>query len=249
MDSESTTFGHFTRMDELPIECISHIFTFFTFEELNLLSSICKKWQQYCWMFQETITLSIQRRQKLKDVHLKHVAKCTELKALNLHRSRLLTNQGLQTICNLPKLNKLNLSFCSRITDEGIQHLRNLPNIRILLLSYCNQLTSNSFKDISLLVTLRELDLSGCGQLCNDGLEYLCQLKELQKLDLSYNKITKEGIDSLHCFKNMESFRFTTINSKEIPNTPSNWQVTVQPPHMKISTYPQNQDDSDEDFV
>jgi len=261
MDSEPTPLEQFTRMEELPIECISHIFAFFTFEELNILSSICKKWQQYCWVFQETIPLSIHRRQKLRDAHLKHLTKCTQLKTLNLHGSKLLTDEGLKHISSLPKLTKLNLSFCCGITDNGAKYLKTLPNIRFLLLSYCNQLTSKSLEHISALSTLRELDLSGCGEITDEGLEWLSHLKELQKLDLSFNKITREGVELLQqSFQNLISFNVTTIGTRELPNSPgggANWQVVPhQSNQMKMTSMypsahldPRYQDiDSDEDY-
>jgi len=220
MDSEYTALTQFNRLDELPIECISHIFAFFSFEELNVLSSISKKWQQYCWVFQEDIKLSIPRRSQLRDIHLKYLSKAIELKSLNLHGSKHLTDEALKIICRLPKLLKLNLSFCSGITDGGINSLRNLPNIRILNLSYCNQLTGKCFEHIATLKTLKELDLSGCGQLEDDGLEFLCQLPELMKLDLSFNKITKDGIDLIQGIPGIiQGFKYTTVATKDLPSS------------------------------
>jgi len=232
MDSESTTFGHFTRMDELPIECISHIFAFFSFEELNILSSICKKWQQYCWVFQEDIKLSIQRRRLLRDTHLKNLGKAIELKCLNLHGSKHLSDEAIKIICRLPKLLKLNLSFCSGVTDNGIKWLK-LPNIRVLNLSYCHQLTGKSFQYIATLKTLKELDCSGCGQIGDEGLEYLCELPELIKLDLSFNKITKDGIELIQEIPGIyHGLKYTTVAAKDLPQSASN-QYIEQPNYVK----------------
>jgi len=208
---DSSFFIQFTRLDELPIECISHVFSFFTFEELNTLSCVSKKWQQYCWMFQETIKLSITTRQKLRDPYIKHLAKCVELRSINLHGAKHLTDEALRIIGHLPKLMKLNLSFCANITDHGIRHLRALPNIRVLLLSYCQQLTNKSLLHLMALQTLRELDLSGCGRITDENIQFLCQLPELYRLDLSFNKVTREGIDLIRPRFHSDGLKYTTV--------------------------------------
>jgi len=254
MDSEPTLLTQFTRMDELPIECISHIFTFFSFEELNVLSSICKKWQRYCWTFQEELRLSIPRRQKLRDAQIIHLSKCIELKSLNLHGSKHLTDEGVKIISRLPKLLKLNLSFCSGITDQAIKHLQGLPNIRILLLSYCCQLTSKSLEYLSVLKTLKELDLSGCGQIGDEGLFHLLEFPELVKLDLSFNKITKEGMDViLPGIPNEVQLKYTTVASQAFAASPNHQMMQASQTKQGGGMYypghdPRYQDiDSDED--
>jgi len=207
----SSFLMEFPRMNELPIECLSRVFRFFSFEELLNLSCVCKKWQQYCWMFQETIKFSVTTRQKLRDPHIKYLAKCFELKTITLHGAKHLTDEALKIIGHLPTLIKLNLSFCSGITDQGIKHLGTLANIRILLLSYCQQLTNKCFQHLIVLKTLQELDLSGCGRINDENLVCLCQLPQLIRLDLSFNRITREGIDVIYPRFHSDVLKYTIV--------------------------------------
>jgi len=245
MDSELSPLSEFPRLDELPSECISHIFAFFSFEELNALSSVAKKWHHYCWGFQELIAIPIPRRHKLRDAHLKYLPKCTELKAINLHGSRLLTDEALKIVSQLPKLAKLNLSFCIKITDNGIRYLRTMTSIRSLLLSYCQQLTSKSLEHLAALTTLRDLDLSGCN-ISDEGLNHLCALTDLQNLDLTFNKVTREGIEMMKPNPDLQ-LKYTTIGAKDLPPIPGSHMDTKGSMYPSTHHDPRYHDDSDED--
>jgi beta-lactamase regulating signal transducer with metallopeptidase domain len=154
----------------------------------------------------------------ITDEGMRHVAKLTNLKKLNLFGCENVTNNGLAQLTTLKSLKDLSITE-SKITIGGLSHLNKIPGIYKLNLDEIEQ--DNSGMDISGLTNLEELTLTLkiervdrennsfiTQKFTAADLVCLAKLKRLRWLQ-GINNVTDTGLKKLSGLTNMERFSFT----------------------------------------
>jgi hypothetical protein len=125
---------------------------------------------------------------RLRDAHLRQVAKLTGLRGLSLEGCICITDEGLQQLARLEHLEVVVLKGCKSVTGEGLGFLGELPGLRELNLA-STELTDTDFLEG---LDLQVLDFSEC-VLEQSEVELIGAMPSLQRLNLT----GCEGIESL----------------------------------------------------
>ena len=153
----------------------------------------------------------------ITDEGMRHVARLTNLKKLNLFGCENVTNNGLAQLTTLKSLEDLSITK-SEITIGGLSHLNKIPGLYKLNLDEIEQ--DNSGMDISGLTNLEDLTIGLktervdrennsfiTQKFTGPDLVCLAKLKRLRRLQ-GINNVTDAGLGKLAGLTNMETFSF-----------------------------------------
>lgn len=139
---------------------------------------------------------------------LAHLQSLRQLVELDLGYAKTITDREIRHVAKLTSLRSLNLER-TRVTDEGLSLLKELVELRTLNLRSTRNVTAAGMPHIARLTSLRDLDLScypwDTKQPIGDGgLAHVVKLKELRRLILSGTGLTDTGVGSLQSLENLE---------------------------------------------
>ena len=144
------------------------------------------------------------------DTLLALLAKMPSLRKLSLLEGTMLSAAGFEHFKGgLAKLTELDIRYYHNITDDNLAALSGMTNLRRLEI-YSLSVTDQGLAHLKGLTSLQDLTISS-EHITDAGLAHLCRMP-LLKLSISHAQITDAGLDSLHCFFELEVLNLWDLN-------------------------------------
>lgn len=191
---EDAHFCSVLNINDLPIEILRHIVSFFTQQELLLtVAPVCQLWRELaydpvCW---RTLSFDLSN-ESITTETLEHCfARSRLLHSLEIiggrHSHFPLSAADIRCCASYcDKVVELQLCFVSSLDSEMIVELvHSFPQLETLSVEGCERLDNNCVRDICDLPHLCKLNVSHCPKLMDQTLDIIaCCLPQLQSLNI-----------------------------------------------------------------
>jgi hypothetical protein len=145
---------------------------------------------------------------------LELLAKCHQLRSINLMGSEELTDASLTQLAAERNLREIDLGLCHMMSDLTPEALAGLPQLKTLSLAWCYSITDASLLSLARSKTLAKLLLGGCEKLTDEGVCALAGMPNLEWLELpEFGAITDVAIAALACAPKLSTLRLSNLQS------------------------------------
>jgi len=185
-------------INELPVEILRHIFSFFTQRELLLtVAPVCQMWRALahdpvCW---RTLVFDLSNMSITSETLQNCFARCHLLHSLEIIGGRY--SNFLLSAADIQCCSK----YCDKVTDLQLRFIKSLD------LEMVDEVV-RSFPE------LETLNVEGCEQLDHKCVLRLCDLSHLHKLNISHcTQLVDKTLDVIAChFPKLESLNIDGVN-------------------------------------